>query len=232
MSFNFKGFILVVFVFLFGSSLIYKFYPERKYKNIIFDLGNVLFEWCPEKYAREIFKPEEHESLDLLIKQVSDFLVENDWRNLDCGLINESQFIKQLSHKYSNLKIEYLLKNVHQYLTPIKDGLLILEKIKKKKYNTYIISNFPKDVFDKIFLNNDFLKGFDGMIISSHVNLVKPDSKIYKTFLGKYNLDPSECLFIDDLKENIHGAKSCGIDGIICSDHKILFDELKRKRIL
>ena len=44
---------------------------------------------------------------------------------------------------------------------------------------------------------------------------MKPEPEIYKLLLSKYNLTPSETVFIDDLDANIKAAKSEGMHGIV-----------------
>ena len=41
--------------------------------------------------------------------------------------------------------------------------------------------------------------------------MLKPDEKIYRTFLEKYGLKADECLFVDDREENVIGAQSVGM---------------------
>ena len=55
---------------------------------------------------------------------------------------------------------------------------------------------------------------FDDKIISGHVGLAKPDTKIYQLAIDKFNLVPEKSLFIDDKIENVHGAKQLGIHTI------------------
>ena len=43
---------------------------------------------------------------------------------------------------------------------------------------------------------------------------VKPDERIYRCLLEKYSLRPQECVSLDDLAENVEGAKKLGIHGI------------------
>ena len=52
-------------------------------------------------------------------------------------------------------------------------------------------------------------------MISADVHLIKPDIRIYQTFLKEYGLDPGECLFIDDRKNNVEGAETVGMKGMI-----------------
>ena len=45
--------------------------------------------------------------------------------------------------------------------------------------------------------------------------MIKPFKEIYNYTLDKYNLDPKECVFIDDRLNNVEGAIKCEINGIL-----------------
>ena len=53
-------------------------------------------------------------------------------------------------------------------------------------------------------------------MISGEEKCSKPDPKLYKRFLQKFNLDPQDCLFIDDQQSNVTTALHCGIQSIVC----------------
>ena len=69
-----------------------------------------------------------------------------------------------------------------------------------------MLSN-ASDLFYEYFPNLLPLDFFDGIFVSSDYKMLKPDEKIYRTFLAKYGLNAGECLFIDDRKENVSGAE-------------------------
>ncbi|TYA68502.1 HAD-IA family hydrolase, partial [Seonamhaeicola marinus] len=53
---------------------------------------------------------------------------------------------------------------------------------------------------------------FDKFYLSHEINLRKPDSYIYKFVLNDNNVEAEECLFIDDVKNNITAAKNMNIN--------------------
>ena len=63
-----------------------------------------------------------------------------------------------------------------------------------------------------------FLNLFDGVIISSRINMVKPEPRIFMHLLKTYHLDPAQTLFIDDSPANIKAAKNIGIKAILFKD--------------
>ena len=60
----------------------------------------------------------------------------------------------------------------------------------------------------------DFVPLLDGGVFSCDVRAVKPDRRIYEIITEKYGLNPSECVFIDDLERNVEAGKNFGFHGI------------------
>lgn len=80
-----------------------------------------------------------------------------------------------------------------------------IKAVRKKGYKIYILSNAPIES-RAFFKQNGILQFFDGAIFSAEEKIVKPDKRIYKILLNRYNLRAEECLFLDDRKENIDSA--------------------------
>ena len=56
---------------------------------------------------------------------------------------------------------------------------------------------------------------FEGIVVSGEEKMVKPNPEIYKVLLDRYQLNPSECIFIDDRQANVDGAEKVGIKGVL-----------------
>lgn len=59
---------------------------------------------------------------------------------------------------------------------------------------------------------------FETMVISGEVGLRKPDPEIYVLAARRLDLEPSSCVFIDDLDRNVHAAEEVGMLGIHHTD--------------
>ena len=93
----------------------------------------------------------------------------------------------------------------------------LVRKLKSRGYCVYYLSNIPEDVLD--FLTERDLKGlFDGGVASCEVHINKPDPRIYKALLDKYQLKAGESVFIDDRLENVQAAFRLGFAGIQMKD--------------
>lgn len=69
--------------------------------------------------------------------------------------------------------------------------------------------------FANFVKNSELGTYFDGYVLSAQEKLVKPDAAIYQKLLSRYNLKADECLFIDNLPENIKGAEKVGMHGFV-----------------
>jgi len=67
---------------------------------------------------------------------------------------------------------------------------------------TFIKSRFPEILF------------FDGYALSFDVGVMKPDPVIYREALESVGTRAENAVFIDDLAENVDGAKRLGMQGI------------------
>ena len=71
-----------------------------------------------------------------------------------------------------------------------------------------------------------FMPYTDGGIMSYEVKVIKPDSAIYQALIDKYDLKPEECVFVDDLLENVEAAKKLGLKGVHAVTHEAALEGL------
>lgn len=180
-------------------------------KNIVFDLGNVLISFKPKEYLDKRKFPEEKKSTIL-----SDVFGSPEWQLIDNGSITTIEAIDILAARSSLSKeeISHIFDMRCDLMFPLDQNIQILPELKKRGYQLYYLSNFPIDIIDEVRSEYYFFKYFIGGIISAEVKCSKPDIRIYEILLDKYSLIPGECLFIDDLPENVKGAEKSGMTGI------------------
>jgi len=197
-------------------------------RNIVFDLGNVLFKFDPEEILDDLFKdPTINRKLkEAVFKTII-------WKELDRGTLSFEEAKKIFREKNPDLKeeINILLKEWKNYLHPIIENIEILPKLKENN-KLFILSNFHEDAFNYIRGKYSFFDTFDGMVISYKEKLLKPEKEIYQLLLNRYNLNPEETFFVDDIVENIHAAEELGIKGILYKGPESLRESLKREGAL
>lgn len=72
------------------------------------------------------------------------------------------------------------------------------------------------------------LSPFDGLVLSHEVGHIKPSPEFYLACAKAAGADPGDCVFIDDLPENIDGARAVGLGGIVFRDYAGLVADLRR----
>jgi FMN phosphatase YigB (HAD superfamily) len=103
-------------------------------------------------------------------------------------------------------------------------GIAFIKRCKKEGHKIYGLSNWDAESF--ILLKNTYpelFDLFDGIIVSGQVHANKPHQAIYQALLNQYSLDPHNCWFIDDQKENILAAQKLGINAVL---YKASFTQL------
>ncbi|MFW6248387.1 MAG: HAD family hydrolase [Bacteroidota bacterium] len=176
-------------------------------KNVIFDVGGVLLDWKPLDLLTNMF---DEKKAPILKANMMDTPF---WAELDRGTISIDQAVEEFSINIPGLKrdIEFALKEFVNYLPEIKENVNILNKLSKKGYRLFVLSNFHLEAFYQAYNKFDFFKVFEGIIISSRVKMIKPEKQIYQYMLNQFNLVPSETVFFDDSINNIKTALEFGI---------------------
>jgi len=178
----------------------------RMIKNIVFDLGKVLLEYEPKEYL-----------LSKYSVKIANALYENIftapiWLDLDRGIISNDEAIKIISGiipEYSD-EVANVLNNWTDILNPINEMVDLQNELKKRGYNVFLITNFHKDAFYKVYRKYEFFKNFDKYILSSEVHMLKPERKIFELLCESCSITPAESLFVDDSYPNIETANKMG----------------------
>mgnify|MGYP005883042451 CR=1 FL=1 len=194
------------------------------YKNIIFDLGNVVLNYNPEEYL--IKKINDKNKVEIALNNI---FKSNEWKMLDRGIITEEEAKRVIKNRVIDNSeiIDLAFENWYDMLRPIEETIELINKLKKNGYKIYYLSNFHSKAFEEVTNKNKVFEEFYGGIVSFKEKLLKPEKEIYMKLLEEYNLNPEECIFIDDMLINIEGAKAVNIKGIQFISTKDLIYKLR-----
>ena len=109
----------------------------------------------------------------------------------------------------------------------------IINKLKSKKYNIYILSDNNKEAFE-YYKNHDLFENINGWILSCEYNTLKEDGILFDILLNQFNLNANECYFIDDNFININEARKHGIKGYLFNEKdniNQLYDNMRNNNI-
>ena len=193
---------------------------------IIFDLGGVLIDWNPRYMYRTIFKTEEE----------TEWFLENvttsEWNeNQDAGYpIHKATEDLIAQHPEWGPEIKaYYGRWLEMLGGAIHETVEIFRQLKENgNYKLYALTNWSGELFPHARERFEFLKWFEGIVVSGDEKMRKPSAEFYKVLLDRYRLDPSETIFIDDSLRNVKGAEAVGITGIHFHNPEQLKEELQR----
>lgn len=177
--------------------------------TVVFDIGNVLIQWDPRHLYREIFDGDE--------ALMESFLAEvctPAW-NLEQDRGRPwAEAVRTLSEEFPDCA-ELIRAFDERWMEMVPDVVPgspeILEALKERGVPVYAITNFSADKFALSRERFPFLGGFDGVVVSGEVGLVKPDHAIFHRLFDAFGVSPSESLFIDDSEANVLAAAELGM---------------------
>ncbi len=194
----------------------------KEIKNIIFDMGRVLLKFDP--YVSLNTYCENKEDIDVLYKELFEG---PEWIMGDEGKITNGQryeLVKERVPKRLHRTLKLIVENWDMCMEPVENAQEFYALVKEKGYCTFVLSN-ACNRFYGYFPKHYDLKSFDGVVVSSDVKMIKPYPAIYEHLLKTYNLNPKECLFIDDVEANVEAAEAMGIKGFVFKNN---YEELKK----
>ena len=177
----------------------------RKYKNIVFDLGGVLFARDPRKFEPEFIKFFSY----IMLPKMPKF-----WEDYDRGVVTYDQVLTSLA-EYNSCDRELAEKNLRRSILTqeaIPATTALIEELKATELKLYVLSNMSLE-FIEFLRQQSVYRHFDGEVVSCQEHVVKPEPEIYAILEQRYGIDPSETLFIDDRRANVDTAIERGWDG-------------------
>jgi 2-haloacid dehalogenase len=192
-------------------------------QNIIFDFGAVLIDWNPDRVYLPYFK--NPEKMNQFYNETGIHIVNKE---MDRGMPFD-EVLKSLSLKFPHHQEAILFWKTewHKMIGgPITDTISILEMLHNENYPLYGLTNWSAETFPYVYYTYDFFKSFKDIVVSGREKCIKPEEKIYKICLGRNNLNPENCIFIDDNSANVESAEKLGMKGIVYTDSKQLAKSL------
>lgn len=179
--------------------------------TVILDIGRVTgkFDW--EEFIKTLGFDDE---INKRIAKAT--TLSSMWDELDKGVMTDEQLLNAFISndteigEYTKVFFEHIPEMVVEY---DYSNQFVLD-LKNNGYKVYILSNFGERPFEVFERRSEFLKNVDGKVISYQEKCTKPSPLIYKTLLDRYNINPKEAVFLDDLEANLEAAAEFGISGI------------------
>lgn len=200
-------------------------------KNIIFDLGNVLYDINFEiMYARfdQLGIPnfENHFTLNK-----SDEL----FFDLEKGLISEVEFCEGFNTLYQlQLNHAQIIEAWNSLLIGFRKSSMDWVKANHQQYATFLYSNTNQIHYDYFIpqyaaeIGGAFESLFKKPYYSHEMGMRKPDPASFQYILDQEGLIAAETLFIDDNEPNVLAAESIGLQVLFLKSGMFIENELPK----
>ena len=189
-------------------------------KNIIFDVGNVIWKGNSKSIINYIEINNEEDK-----EKISTFFEGFRLMDLDEETVEEHYEKWRENNKINNDKYKNQLINYYKNREFNEEIINLINKLKENNYNIYVLSNNNRAAINYL-KNCPEVKNIDGWVVSYEYKLVKPDEEFYKVLFNNYNLKPEECFFVDDKEKNINAGKNLGMNGHVLDYENNKADEL------
>lgn len=189
-------------------------------KNIVLDIGMVLGHFCWEKVLTDIMGID-GEDFDRLAKAT---VLGPYWDEFDRGVLTDEEIAEKcvaLSPEDEPLIREFY-SHLGEVVVDYDYSYEWVRSLKAAGFKVYLLSNFGKTAFENCRKKGNlaFVDLVDGDFISYRYKMIKPDIKIYETFLNTYELKGDECLFIDDREVNVQGSIDAGMNAYVFENYE------------
>ena len=184
----------------------------RPLSAVIFDLGNVLLDYNPRRFAFEMGFDAEVSARVLAVTVQSPL-----WARLDEGTLTNEELIQTASRTEPGLRkeIRRYMETWREYFHAIPANVDAFYRVKETGAKVYILSNFQSHTYEYVSAHNSFFQDADGRVLSCETQLMKPHAEIYQYLIQKYALDPVFSVFFDDIEANVEGAHREGMLGVV-----------------
>jgi putative hydrolase of the HAD superfamily len=134
-------------------------------------------------------------------------------RRLETGSISDDDFEREFAAKLG-VAPAGLIGRLFAGLEPEQRMLDAVAAAKAAGIRTGLITNsWGMGIYERAPLEI-----FDATVISGDVGLHKPDPEIYRMGAERLGLAPPQCVFVDDLRENVAGAEAVGMTALLHRD--------------
>lgn len=169
---------------------------------VVFDIGNVLIEWNPERFYDSQIGPDARQRM---FAEVDLHEMNN---RIDAGADWQAT-VADWAGKYPQWarEIGWWVDHWLDMASPrIEGSITLLRALRTKGIPVFALTNFGIQPFAFAQTRYDFLSEFDRAFVSGQLGLIKPDPAIYAALESGAGIAPSRLLFADDRAENIAAA--------------------------
>ena len=180
-------------------------------RAVVFDLGGVLLDWNPRYLYRKLF--EDEAEMERFLSEVCTL----EWHHAHDLGIPPSETTPPLAaaHPEHAERIWAWTQRSEEMLAgPIDGSVEILRELKAARVPCYALTNMESWTYPSRRERYEFLRWFDGTVVSGFEGVAKPDPRVFERLLSRFGLRAPSTLFIDDSAKNVNAARAVGMQAI------------------
>jgi glucose-1-phosphatase len=195
---------------------------NRRIRGILFDFGGVISAFDSRVFFRALAGWS-----DRTAGEMAAVVLEADLpQQYESGRISSREFFSAVTERCGlSIPEEEFIAAFTGIFVPIESTWRLIRAL-KPTFRIGLLSNTNEWHFERYIRTVDVFPLFDAVTLSYRVGEMKPGERIYRDSLERIGLAPEECVFIDDLKDNVAGAERFGIHGIHYTSHERLVASL------
>ncbi len=175
-------------------------------KAVVFDIGNVLIEWQPERFFDSVIGRDRRRAMFAAI----DLHGINDKVDRG-GNFRDTIYAAADAHPEWRAEVHMWHDRWIEMAGPVIDhSVRLLRALRQGGVPVFALTNFGIQTFEIAEPVHPFLGEFDKRYISGHMGVIKPDAEIYQQVEDDCGIAPSGLLFADDRIDNINVAAARG----------------------
>jgi 2-haloacid dehalogenase len=182
-----------------------------KPEAVVFDLGGVLLDWDPRHLYRKLFDDEA--AMERFLAEVCTM----EWHHAhDLGVPPEETTPPLIAAhpEQAELIWAWTRRSEEMLAGPIEDTVEILRELKDQGVRCYALTNMETWTYPGRRERYEFLRWFDGTVVSGFERVAKPDVRAFELLLGRFGLSAPTTLFIDDSAKNVRAARAAGMHAV------------------
>ena len=177
--------------------------------TVVFDLGNVLIDWNPRHLYRKLFGSD--------VAGMERFLADvcnGQWNEQqDAGRTWQEGIDAAIAQHPQHAS---LIRAFHERWAemlggPIHDSIAVLDELRTAGTRLLALTNWSSETFPIALERYEFLRWFEGIVVSGRERLIKPDPAIFRLLISRFRVDVERAVFIDDSPRNVEGARHVGL---------------------
>ena len=199
---------------------------ERTIDAVVFDIGGVLLDWSPDYLYADLI-PDEEQRTHFLTNVATPA-----WNHRQDEGRPWAEAVAELSGLHPE-HAEWIEAYDTGWLKMVRgifeDTAAVLTELQSQGIPTYALTNFSGDKWEVAKDAFPILTDFSGEVVSGVEQTVKPDEKIYRILIDRYNLDPARTFYTDDMQYNVDGARAVGLDAELFTGATTLREQLRER---